>query len=147
MDLHIHDVDFLTFLFGMPLRLTAKNTINREKGIDVVTADFVFEKTLAGIESGWIGKFGFIMEYKAVFEERVVKFQNGRFQVFDTARGDFADEPVSPEGGHLLELEYFFDCVRTNTRPVLCPPEASRDAIRLLELERKSIQTGREIRV
>jgi predicted dehydrogenase len=75
-DLHIHDVDFILWCFGMPKSVTAAGSLRQ------ITSTYLFEDGPAHVvaEGSWTltAPAGFQMRYQACFENAVVEFENGR---------------------------------------------------------------------
>lgn len=145
MDLHIHDVDFANYIFGFPSQLSASGIRDEAHRLDIVTASYEYRNARVLIESGWMGKRDFVMEFQAVFDTAVLKYQNGKLMQFNGS--SYQDAAIAPGGGHRAELEYFFDCVRTGKEPERCTPESSRDSISLALMSAESIAAGKTVSV
>ncbi|MBI4977489.1 MAG: Gfo/Idh/MocA family oxidoreductase [Spirochaetes bacterium] len=145
MDLHIHDVDFANYLFGKPRAISASGIYDKAKGIDVVNAQYRYNDAVVKIENGWIGQSAFVMEYQAVFDNKVLTYEDGKLLGFDTGDKKFTEIPVENMGGHQAELAYFLDCVKNGKKPAVCLPEHSRDSIALALAGAASMKSGRTV--
>jgi predicted dehydrogenase len=77
---------------------------------------------------------------------RVFRFEDGKLQEFSGDKKNYSNRnPDYCKSGHLLELEYFIDCLRKNKKPALCPPEESRDSVALALAVAESIAKNQEI--
>ncbi|MEK6797277.1 MAG: Gfo/Idh/MocA family oxidoreductase [Spirochaetota bacterium] len=145
MDLHIHDVDFANFIFGFPTRISASGIRDEANMLDIVTASYEYKEARVLIESGWMGKRDFVMEFQAVFDKTVMKYQGGKLMRY--SGNTYEDVPIAAGGGHRAELEYFFECVRSGKAPELCMPGSSRDSISLALMSAESIAAGKTVTV
>ena len=60
-------------------------------------------------------------------------------------RGQEPETPEMPPGGdgYFGEIDYFLGCIENGTRPTLCTPNQSRDAVAIALAEKESILTHR----
>ena len=145
-DLQIHDIDFLNFLFGMPRKVYSRIQNNKDNSIYIVATNLDYDNTSAVIESGWHGKTTdiFMMNYKAVFEKTVIKFENEQLLIFNKNKNIYVPVPcLKKKNGYCLELQYFVDCLQQKKRPLICTPKSSRDTIRIAEIIQKSAKLGK----
>ncbi|MBE5749452.1 MAG: Gfo/Idh/MocA family oxidoreductase [Clostridiales bacterium] len=126
VDLHIHDVDFMLYLFGTPkTKNFIKNTIGEHNSY--VTTICNYEDFCVSVEATWYlpPSYPFNMYYRVVFEKAVVEYDRGKLTVYDdngafcpsleksseTLKG-FKGGNVSEQGGYINELKYFTDRIR-----------------------------------
>lgn len=126
-DLLIHDFDFALHLLGTPEAVAATGYCDDAAGIDLLqTTLFYPHGGDVVISGGWLnrGSYPFSMEFTATFDQDTIEFS--------TASGAGVKE--SPPGAaYTAELEYFARCC-AGERNVLCRPEESARAIKLLRL-------------
>jgi len=147
-DLHIHDVDFLRFLFGDPSRVSSIGGVNH------LTTLYHYEKdgpAHAVVEGGWGHAEGF--PFQARF---IVTFENATAD-FDTRRGHEAlrvyeggaCEPIQiePYTGWEAEVEHIIDLVSGRVKKPRARIEEALIVTRLLEAERESCRTGRTVSI
>ena len=126
LDLHIHDLDFIQYLFGIPLRSRSVGTRHVQTQLD-----YGDDRAITATASWSMPKsFGLQMAFKIVFEEAAVVF-NGTTLTFYPSEG----EPFAPEleegDGYRREIEYFASLVSgTNTKTVISPEQA-RESVRM----------------
>ena len=126
LDLHIHDLDFIQYLFGTPAGIRSVGTGHVQTQVDygdgraiTATASWAMPKS-----------FGFQMSFKIIFENAALVFDGTTLKVYP---GD--DEPFIPAiaegGGYRGEIECFSGLVSgTNTEPVITPEQA-RESVRM----------------
>ena len=116
-DLHVHDTDFVQFLFGRPTAVFSTGVSRFSGATDhVVTQYMVPGGATVYSEGSWLLASGFAMSYTVMFERATVDY--------DSARGDAAlqvweegKEPqvIVPEGpdGYVGELQHLITAIRT----------------------------------
>ncbi len=137
LDLHIHDADFITFLLGMPQRVSAVGRVTADGGMDYIRATYDYGDGLDIIaEGGWLPtpNFPFHMTFRAVFEEAAIQMDHGPLTIYPTNEASFTPDLASGNG-YSREIEYFLDCVEGGHPPALCTPAMARDSIRLIHAE------------
>ena len=146
-DLHIHDADYVQYLFGLPKAVFATASVDAARGGDHVVAQYVYENgPCVSAEGGWImtPSFGFEMSFDIILEGATICYNCGRTPAFKVCPGDGdAFTPEIPEGdGYYQELLHFTAAVAGKDVPTILTPEQSLDSVRLIELEKQSVKTG-----
>lgn len=145
-DLHIHDTDFVNFLFGRPAGVFSSGVTNTAGSIDHVVTQYVYPGGPAVYAEGsWLLTKGFNMAFTLHCERATLDF--------DLARGADAmhvSEPGKPmrtiklasSDGYSQEISYAVECAAQRLRPVLVTAEDGVTALEICEAEEKSIRTG-----
>jgi len=146
LDLHIHDTDFVQFLFGRPQSVFSSGVTLLSGAIDhVVTTYLVANGAAVYAEGSWImtAGHGFNMAYTVVFEKATVDYDLARgadalklFEEGQPARTLKLDQP----DGYVGELRYMIDAIQTGTPPKVVTAADALSAIEICEAEEKSIQ-------
>ena len=146
LDLHIHDTDFVQFLFGRPISVFSTGQSRFSGAIDhVVTQYQVAGGATVYAEGSWLLTSGFNMSYTVVFERATVDF--------DSARGADAlqlmeeNKPVQtlkPEGvdGYMEELRHLLTAIQSGQPPTVVTAADGLSAVEICEAEEQSIKTG-----
>lgn len=146
LDLHIHDTDFVQFLFGRPTAVYATGQSRFSGAIDhVVTQYHVPGGATVYAEGSWLLTSGFNMSYTVIFERATIDF--------DSARGADAlhlmeegkpVQVVKPDGvdGYVEELRHLLASIQSGKAPTVVTPADGLSAVQICEAEEKSIQTG-----
>ncbi len=150
LDLHIHDIDYALYLLGKPKRVWAWGSKGPSGGIDVVHAGYEYSGGAhVTIIGGWAyhAPFPFNMEF-------CIRCDKGTF-LYDMATGKpltiYTDKgkevvPKLPDGtGWSRELDYFIKCIEKKTKPEVITAKSSLESVKFVELERKSIETGKAV--
>ncbi len=151
LDQHIHDVDLVNWLFGMPESVsTLGRVIVPGSGYDVMSTNYIYPdgKVING-QGDWTlnGDNGFIMEYRVNFEKGNLIMKD--YKVFIHPNDAPKFEAVLDAGaGHYYEIKYFAECVLHDKPISVASPESTMDTIRLAEAEVASAdQNGALVRL
>ncbi|MEM8494897.1 MAG: Gfo/Idh/MocA family oxidoreductase [Planctomycetota bacterium] len=155
LDLHIHDADFVQYLFGMPLAVTSRGYAKITDHIDHVATQYHYAgqdaPALVTAEGGWsmTQGFGFKMEYTVNFERATAVFDLAAEQPLTLIREDRPAEPVVlPEGmGYEHEISYFLDCIAEGRTPQRVTLTSAAESVRLIEAEVQSVDTGQAVQL
>ena len=134
-DLVIHDIDFLNYALGIPLKIEAVCHPGALSSQDYVSAHWYFSDVTAKVEGGntFHSSFPFQAGYMAQFENASVVYSSripDFIQVCDNERiheipaGDASD-------GFYKEIDYFADCIENDVEPLECTPASSLKSIEL----------------
>lgn len=151
-DLHIHDVDFVNFIFGRPETVYASGVIDERGSINHVVAQYQFVGggPAVSAEGSWLLASGFNMSYTVHCERATVDF--------DLSRGENALQvtkpgqptrslPLGSSDGYGDEISYILDCVLTGRRPEVVTARDGVTALEICEAEEDSIRTRSVVRV
>lgn len=148
LDLHIHDADFVQFLFGRPTSVFSTGRSRYSGAVDhVVTQYRVPGGVTVYAEGSWLMTHGFSMSYTVIFERATLDY--------DSTRGAEAlrlDEegkrsrfvPCSGTG-YVGELRHMIDSILTNRQPTIITGQDGLSAVEICEAEERSVRTRKEI--
>ena len=154
LDLHLHDTDFVQFLLGQPAALFSRGYTKTSGGVDHVHTQFIYEGDgavpLVTAEGTWAmtAPYEFRMQYTANFDTATAVFDllsPTPLVVYRDGQKETID--LGDKMGYDLEIAYFLDCINKGERPTTVTLDDAANAIKLVELEAKSIATGKVIRV
>ena len=147
LDLHVHDSDFVQHLLGMPEAVFSRGYVGGSGQIDHIVTQYLYGPdgpAVVTAEGGWTRDegFGFTMQYAVKFENATVIHDIGAEQPLKVHQGA-ESEAVELEGdGYAAELAYFLECVREGKAPEIVTAADAVASIRLVEAEKKSVETG-----
>ena len=141
-DLHIHDLDFIVYTFGVPENVKSNRVKRPEQ--DCINAVYEYEDFYIETESAWYaGAYPFSAGYRFQFEKAVVAFSEGRCTVYETdgtvkdlteeAKGDTGSINLPKSDAYGNEIRYFTDCVLENRFPDKVKAEELGAVIRILK--------------
>ncbi|HTL58461.1 MAG TPA: Gfo/Idh/MocA family oxidoreductase [Candidatus Limnocylindrales bacterium] len=145
-DLHIHDTDFVQFLFGRPSAVFSSGVTRPSGSIDHVVTQYLYPGGPAVYAEGsWLLTKGFNMSYTVHCEGATLDFDLARgaeaMQVTERGKPTQTLKFDGPDGyGH--EIRYVVDCARNNKPPQTVTVQDGLSALEICEAEEKSIKTG-----
>jgi predicted dehydrogenase len=152
LDLHIHDTDYVQYLFGMPKGVCSHGARGSMGQLVHIVTEYEYgEDKCIVAEGGWgmTGAFGFEMSFNLVLEKATIVYDLTRKPMLRVCPADgpeFTPE-VAAGDGYLHEIEYFAKTVRGEpVKPVLTL-EQSRNSVRIVEAEKKSIMRRERIMI
>jgi predicted dehydrogenase len=145
-DLHIHDTDFVQFLFGRPKRVFSTGVTNAAGSINHVVTQYVYPGgPVVSAEGGWLLTKGFNMGYTIHCERATLDFDLARgadaMQVIEEGKAPHFVTYDEPDG-YGGEVRYVVDCVKAGRRPSVVTAHDGFTALEICEAEEKSLKTG-----
>jgi predicted dehydrogenase len=141
LDQHIHDVDMVQWLFGMPTAVSSSGrNVVPGSGYDAVSTRYRFpDGKIVCAEDDWTinGGYGFEMQYRVNFEHGSVHFNHGAVKEYPES-GDGFEPELPKDDGYYREIRYFIECAQENKQPSRCMPESTCETIRLAQAEQRS---------
>jgi predicted dehydrogenase len=144
LDLHIHDSDFVQFLFGRPLRVFSTGRTRYSGAIDYVVTQY---KVACGAtvhaEGGWLMTRGFSMSFTVNFERATFDFDSTRGADalrIDEPHGDTRFVRFEEPDGYTGQARYIVECIGAGQAPVIATPADGLSAIEICEAEELSVR-------
>ena len=152
LDLHIHDSDYIQYLFGLPPAVHGFAAQRAGGGTAHIVTQYLYDNdTVVTAEGGWAltGSFGFEMSFNIIMEKATVVYDCSREPAFRVcpADGDAFSPEVSAGDGYSRQVEYFAKVVAGEKLEPVITLEQSRDSIKLVEAEKESVLTGNKVSV
>lgn len=148
LDLHIHDVDFVNFLFGRPRRVFAQGYTKYTGAIDHVVAQYeVASGAIVHAEGSWAMSpgFGFSMGYTVNFENATADYDLVRApdNLLRLFRPGMPAETVKCPGpdGYAGELQHIVDAILSGRAPTVVTMEDGLTSVEICEAEERSIES------
>lgn len=148
-DLHIHDSDFVHFLFGRPADVYSTGVTGQNGSINHVVTQYNFPGGPAVFAEGsWLLKQGFHMGYTLYCERATLDFDPARgaeaMHIREQGKPATIVKLDGPDG-YGEEIRYFVDCVVKGTPPTLVTAMDGLTALEICEAEEASVRTGQVI--
>lgn len=143
-DLHIHDVDFVQYIFGVPQEVISLSA-NNQSYCDTVSTLFKYDEGFVRINADWSlpQSFEFTTPYRVTFERASIAF-DGKDKIFlyeDDGCIELREIEITKD--YILEeIAYFIDILSNATPNIKNPPESSALSIKLAEKIRESAMLG-----
>jgi 1,5-anhydro-D-fructose reductase (1,5-anhydro-D-mannitol-forming) len=152
LDLHIHDSDFVQYLFGIPEAVFSRGIQGPSGGVDHVATSYIYPggKVITA-EGGWVMApgFGFEMSFNIVLQKATIVYDSTRTPVFRVCpqAGEVFTPAVLPGDAYFIEVRHFADILLGKKVPDILTPEQSADSVRLVLAERKSATSGNIVKI
>ena len=152
LDLHIHDSDFVQYVFGVPKAVYSRGTKGPSGDYDHIVTQYLCEDDcVITAEGGWIMTpgFGFEMSFNIVLEKATITYDCTRKPAFKVCPlGAEAFTPQVQAGdGYSLEIAHFAKVLGGQKPPEITTPAQSLNSIKIILAERKSAQIGRVVKI
>lgn len=147
-DLHIHDVDFINYIFGKPKSVTAGGVISENGSIDHVVAQYDYPGgPVVSAEGSWLHQGGFSMGFVINFERATIEYDFAKGGVWHVSETGKKPRDVSWRGcdGYDGEIRYFVKCVADGVSPETVTARDALATMQICEAEEKSARTGAKV--
>ena len=149
LDLHLHDTDFVKFVFGRPRAVHSYGYSKLTGEIDCVLTHYLYDDgPMVTAEGSWAlaDGFGFSMGYNVNFENATAEYVMSRDDPLVVYQGGQAT-PQACEGadGYFNELSYMAECVAAGTAPSLVTAADAAESLEIVDAERRSVETGQAV--
>jgi len=154
-DLHVHDTDYVNFLFGQPTAISSVGSTGgtSDRGVDHVVTNYYYPRRKVEAVTA-IGAWHqhktwpFYMGYTAVFARGTLDFDIQRPQPVMLYTDQSAEElQVDETDGWFEEIRYMVDCVANGAKPALCPIASTEITMKIVQAEARSVKSGKVERV
>ena len=152
LDLHVHDVDFIQNVFGVPKEVTAVGTIDtscHHGAVDHVIGTYHYgdDGPVVTAQATWYVSpaYPFSMSFTIALERAVLRYDSSTGTPLTLYLVDgTTQQPKLPTGdGYSNEDAYFIDCISRRLELDKMQPLEARNNIAIALAEREAILTGR----
>jgi predicted dehydrogenase len=152
LDLHIHDTDYIQYLFGLPRAVFSRCAQGPCSPYDHIVTQYMYPgRTTVTAEGGWVmaPKFRFQMNFHIALEKATLVYDGTRDPAFTlaTMKGELLTPDAGPGDGFSREMAYFLAAIAGKKQPVVATLEQCRDSVRIVEAEIESARTGRIVKL
>lgn len=133
LDLHIHDLDFIQHLLGLPRATLSKHI--RLDGGEIAHTRTILDygpDLLVSATASWLmpESFGFKMGYQIVFENAAAVFDGQQLKVFP-AEGETFEPDLPSDIAYHEEVRHFSECIQKKEEPRRITPVQAAESVRL----------------
>ena len=152
LDLHIHDADFVQYVFGKPAYVSASGSGLKGRGLDHITTAYGYGRNgeaLVSAEGGWeyTPGYPFNMSFTIAMQRATLNCPPDLNMTLHPARGGAKKVSVPAGDGYGHELADFVRCIARRKPSKVVTPESALRSVKLIEAEVKSVRTGKRVRV
>lgn len=139
-DLHIHDLDFMVYAFGMPKEVATYRARRPEQ--DVLTAMYTFDGFYLSSEAAWYAAdFPFQAKFRFQFEKALVVMDDtlkvyevdGDILSLNAEKGETGAIALPQTNAYANEICYFADCVKAGIPADKVKPNELERVIEILK--------------
>jgi predicted dehydrogenase len=150
-DLHIHDTDFVNYLFGRPQKVFSTGATDSHGNIDHVVTQYIYaDGPVIHAEGSWLLATGFNMAFTLHCERATIDFDFARgaaaLQISEAGK-KIRTGKLAPGDGYGAELKYFVNCIARGEKPSVVTAHDCVTALEILRAEEKSVRTGKVVKV
>lgn len=150
IDLHIHDADFVQFLFGMPTAVRAQGYLGRGETVEYINTHYQYDSPMAiSAEGGWLAQPGCPFEhgYDVYFEGATLKFNSswGQPPQLLTKDGGVSAPALPGEDGFVGELQEAVDAIAHGRPSQELGGQSARNSLLLCLKEIESVKKGQQV--
>ena len=150
IDLHIHDADFVQYVFGMPKSVVSQAYIGKGGTVEYIHTHYKYPGKMAiSAEGGWLSQQGCPFEhgYDVYFEEAALKFNSswGQPPQLLTKDGKVRKPRLSSKDGFVGELQEAVDAIKSGKASKILGGQSARDSLGLCLREIEAAKTGKRV--
>lgn len=152
LDLHIHDTDYIRYLFGMPKAVSSIGASAPGGGLAHIATQYIYDDDIAvTAEGGWAmtPAFGFEMSFHLALEKATIIYDLTRDPMFKVCPAE--GKPFTPEvaegDGWFLQIEHFAKLIQGEELEAITTLEQSRDSVKIVAAEKESVKKGRIVKI
>jgi len=151
LDLHIHDSDYVQYVFGMPKEVFSRGAKGQSRDFDHIVTNYIYNGKVVTAEGGWVmtPNFGFEMSFNIALEKATIVYNCTQSPAFKICplKGEIITPKVEAGDGYSLEIAHFIKAVAGKSVPKILTPTQSCDSVKLIEAEKKSARSGRKVAI
>jgi len=152
LDLHIHDTDFVQYLFGMPKAVCSVGAKGPGGGLLHISTQYLYDNdTAITAEGGWgmCPAFGFEMSFNIVLEKATLVYDLTREPAFRVcpAEGEVFTPEVEEGDGWFLQIAHFAKAVRGEKLKTITTLAQSMNSVKIVEAEKQSASKGQRVSI
>ena len=148
-DLHVHDIDFVQFLFGRPASVFSTGVTRGGGSVDHVVTQYNYPGGPAVYAEGsWLLNGNFSMSYTMLCERATLDYDSARgAEALQIAEAGKKPRLVKPDGtdGYTGEIRYLLEAIQSGQAPKVVTARDGLSAVQICEAEAKSVKTGRVV--
>ena len=150
IDLHIHDADFVQYLFGMPKSVVSQAYTGKGDTVEYIHTHYEYEENRAiSAEGGWLSQQGCPFEhgYDVYFDKATLKFNSswGKPPQLLTEDGKVRTPRLSKRDGFVGELQEVVDAIRSGRPTLILGGASARNSLALCLKEIQSAKGKKRV--
>ena len=156
-DQHIHDVDLVNYLFGLPKKVSSiGHKRYDESSYDAVSTNYIFEDgKVINTQNDWCEAAGFQSLFRINFENGTLRYEGGKLMVADGTgkkckldrefKTEYKEAGIEYNNSYQTEILYLADYINGKNDGKRIKNEEIRDTIKLVLAEVASCDKNGEV--
>ena len=156
-ELHIHDIDFLCYLFGDVKEVYANGSKDENESWDFINSSIKFKNRISASAQGIFGitdNYPFTANMKVIGDKATAEYslsagvnldsdgkQSNSLTLYRKGKEPII-ENIKSKDAYELELEYFIDCVKNNKKPEIVSLDSIKRTIKTINCLIESLESG-----
>ena len=156
-ELHIHDIDFLCYLFGDVKEVYANGSKDENESWDFINSSIKFKNGISASAQGIFGitdNYPFTANMKVIGDKATAEYslsagvnldsdgkQSNSLILYRKGKEPII-ENIKSKDAYELELEYFIDCVKNNKKPEIVSLDSIKRTIKTINCLIESLESG-----
>lgn len=156
-ELHIHDIDFLCYLFGDVKEVYANGSKDENESWDFINSSIKFKNGILASAQGIFGitdNYPFTANMKVIGDKATAEYslsagvnldsdgkQSNSLILYRKGKEPII-ENIKSKDAYELELEYFIDCVKNNKKPEIVSLDSIKRTIKTINCLIESLESG-----
>lgn len=151
LDLHIHDSDFIQYLFGMPEAVCSYGAKGSDGGLKHIITQYLYDdkEKVVTAEGSWAMSptFGFEMSFNIMLEKATLVYDMTREPVFKVCpiEGKEYTPEIEAGDGWLLEIVHFARALNGEKVEPVTTLEQSMNSVKIVLAEKESVDKMQKI--
>ena len=147
LDLHVHDVDLINWVFGLPECVSSVAGHRRTPFESISTRYFYKDGTLVTASCDWSfgDSFGFRRGYYAEFENATLEMKESGEVKVHPIEGETYDVPIEVVNPYLEEMKELISAIKEDRAVRVLTPDSTADTLKLALAEIKKAEKGEKI--
>ncbi|MHC4556539.1 MAG: Gfo/Idh/MocA family protein [Planctomycetota bacterium] len=152
LDLHIHDTDFVQYLFGMPRAVCSFGAKGAGGGLVHIVTEYLYgDDKVVTAEGGWAmtPTFGFEMSFNIVLDKATLVYDLTRESAFRVcpAEGEAFSPDVEEGDGWFLQVAHFAKAISGEKVEAVTTLEESMNSVKIVAAEKESASKGKKVSI
>lgn len=156
-EFHIHDIDFLCYLFGDVKEVYANGSKDENESWDFINSSIKFKNGISASVQGIFGitdNYPFTANIKVIGDKATAEYslsagvnldsggkQSNSLILYRKGKEPII-ENIKSKDAYELELEYFIDCVKNNKKPEIVSLDSIKRTIKTINCLIESLESG-----
>ena len=152
LDLHIHDTDFVQYLFGIPRAVSSFGAKGPGGKLLHIVTQYLYEgDKVVTAEGSWamMPSFSFEMSFNIAMEKATIVYDLTRQPAFKVcpANGRFFTPRTEKGDGWSLEIAHFAKAISGQKVKPVTTLDQSLNSVKIVEAEKESLRKGQKISI